>query len=296
MRVIILQRAWGSPRRAALCFALVVALLPGVNESVLAQGDTGQLSLERASESHGDDTDEGGGYWSKFIEIPRRALNGTNDDSFWNVRTATLSALAAGLAFRYDGQIRDWWQRKARSSRADRISHALDESATPATGFAAAGIGWTVGLMTGDPYLVDTVSLTMQSVLLTQGITWFAKETGGRERPIHSPDDAHSWGEDGNAFFSGHASGSWATATTIARRYPDKPWLQATAYTWASAVAVSRVHDDKHWTSDVIVGSLMGYATARVVVASYPDERRDRISWTPVVTPRLAALGLRYEF
>ena len=43
-------------------------------------------------------------------------------------------------------------------------------------------------------------------------------------------------------------------------------WLHIPLYTLAGAVAVSRVHDNKHWASDIILGSLIGYATTKAVL------------------------------
>ncbi|MFW6269745.1 MAG: phosphatase PAP2 family protein, partial [Bacillota bacterium] len=62
------------------------------------------------------------------------------------------------------------------------------------------------------------------------------------------------------SFPSGHATGSFATATVLANHYPE---LGKFAYTWASLVAISRMYEDAHWFSDVVVGSAIGYFTAR---------------------------------
>ena len=67
-----------------------------------------------------------------------------------------------------------------------------------------------------------------------------------------------------SSFPAGHPSATWAMATVIADEYPSTK-SRVLWYTVASAAAAARVVGRKHFTSDVIVGSTMGYLIGRYV-------------------------------
>jgi membrane-associated phospholipid phosphatase len=67
-----------------------------------------------------------------------------------------------------------------------------------------------------------------------------------------------------SSFPSGHASLAWSMATVIADEYPSTK-SRVFWYAIGSTVAATRVIGRKHFTSDVIVGSAMGYLIGRYV-------------------------------
>ena len=107
--------------------------------------------------------------------------------------------------------------------------------------------------------------------LLPQGVTQAIKYSVGRARP-----DASSHG----SFPSGHASGTFATATVFHRRYGWKAGLPA--YGIASWVAASRLSENKHFLSDVAFGAMIGLAAGRTVTF---DRGSTRFEITPLVAP-----------
>ena len=131
---------------------------------------------------------------------------------------------------------------------------------------------FSVNSIMQDPYLHESLLLSAQSLLLTQGVTELFKKSFGRARPRQSPDSAFNFWGKSDSFFSGHSSGVWAYSTVIADRYPKTKWL---AYGFASAVSLSRIYEDAHWTSDVMLGALVGYSFGRLTSrTSIPNAER----------------------
>lgn len=113
-----------------------------------------------------------------------------------------------------------------------------------------------------------------KAMLYTYGITEISKNLIYRVRPD---------GTDGRAFFSGHASGSFAASAFLYRELDD--WIDgwgiarrsdvtrtalkittfAATYGWATYVGYARVYDRKHYLSDVIVGAAVGTIIGNLV-------------------------------
>ena len=69
-----------------------------------------------------------------------------------------------------------------------------------------------------------------------------------------------SFNDDFAAMPSGHTSSSFAAARALAEHFPEwKPVL----YTAAAAVGLSRIFLDEHWPSNVALGALIGYLSAK---------------------------------
>jgi membrane-associated phospholipid phosphatase len=94
------------------------------------------------------------------------------------------------------------------------------------------------------------------STLLALGI----KETANRQYAYAQNTRGEFW-EGGRSFPSGHATASFAFASVIAHRYPEKRWLKWTAYGLATGVSLARVGGKKHFMSDILVGGTLGYVT-----------------------------------
>jgi membrane-associated phospholipid phosphatase len=110
----------------------------------------------------------------------------------------------------------------------------------------------------------------LQAQIITEILVEPLKFIVHRERPDLS---------NHQAFPSGHAAVTFATATVIERHLGWKKSLLG--YTIASYVAASRLHDNRHYLSDVIFGAAVGSIAGRAVVHHQPD------NWTmaPVKVP-----------
>ncbi|HYU79650.1 MAG TPA: phosphatase PAP2 family protein [Vicinamibacterales bacterium] len=150
---------------------------------------------------------------------------------------------------------------------------------------AAGGSGWMqIGGALGTYVLGRSVgSAPVQSVgaalvraqvlntLMTQGI----KVAVHRTRP-----------DEGRfSFPSGHASGTFATASVLQRQFGWRVGLPA--YGLAAYVAGSRVQEDRHYASDVIFGAAVGIVAGRTVSIQRGGRR---FEVTPAVIPGGAAI------
>jgi membrane-associated phospholipid phosphatase len=61
------------------------------------------------------------------------------------------------------------------------------------------------------------------------------------------------------SFPGGHAMFTWSMATVVAHEYP-KPWVKLLAYGAAMTVTAGRFLARDHWSSDMFVGSVLGFA------------------------------------
>ncbi len=106
---------------------------------------------------------------------------------------------------------------------------------------------------------------------VTQSLTLGVKLMVGRERPD---------GSNNTSFPSGHASGTFATATVLQRHYGWK--VGVPAYAVAGYVAASRMNEGKHYLSDVVFGAAVGILAGRTVTL---ELARARFAVSPTLPP-----------
>ena len=98
-------------------------------------------------------------------------------------------------------------------------------------------------------------------VFLSGFITGILKVLSGRPRPDTKERSEFVFlrGLDSDryqSFPSGHATVAFAFATA----YTGNPGVKLVFYILAGITAISRVYHQRHWTSDVIMGSIIGYS------------------------------------
>jgi membrane-associated phospholipid phosphatase len=125
------------------------------------------------------------------------------------------------------------------------------------------------GRLVKDNRLAGT-SLTAGKALIVAGaFSVVVKQLTHRHRPFQDdvPDHANWDGPfssiEYNSFPSGHSTAAFSMATVYAMEYWNTIWVPVLAYTLATGTAVSRVYDNRHWTSDVVIGSALGFVTGR---------------------------------
>jgi membrane-associated phospholipid phosphatase len=129
---------------------------------------------------------------------------------------------------------------------------------------------FAAGQVSGNDGLRKTAWLGVESYLASSVFSTVLKYAVGRARPgaeegshsFHPFNKRSSW----TAFPSGHATSVWSVATVIADR-TDNGFVDAACYGIAAVTSLSRIHEDKHWASDVLVGSAIGYFTAKKICA-----------------------------
>jgi undecaprenyl-diphosphatase len=95
------------------------------------------------------------------------------------------------------------------------------------------------------------------------------KPLAGRRRPARSGQDLvgarHVRMPGSTSFPSGHAASAFAFAYAVGRHLPG---LALPIRLLAGGVAYSRVHTGVHYPGDVVIGSILGAATAAMVAAA----------------------------
>jgi membrane-associated phospholipid phosphatase len=142
------------------------------------------------------------------------------------------------------------------------------------------------GFIAGDSKAKETVYLASEA-FLTAGLWGVTiKLLTGRERPSVESEPGGEWtGPLGyfrrnkdqsfpsfDSFPSGHTLTVFSIATVFAGQYSDNIVVPVVCYTAASLVGISRITEDTHWTSDVFVGAVLGFLTAKEVLANNPSE------------------------
>lgn len=137
---------------------------------------------------------------------------------------------------------------------------------TNTTPFVALGVPTgllTIGWLKSDSITKRRALVMMASCALTGVITLSLKYTLNRPRPFDAYPQFFMMkaSEATPSFPSAHSSLAFATATSISLQYP-RWYIIVPSYLWAGTVAYSRMHLGVHYPSDVLVGALVGTASA----------------------------------
>lgn len=147
-------------------------------------------------------------------------------------------------------------------------SHAVTFSNAGVAALAGAGAGMYLwGYAKGRDEPRETGLLAGEAGIDAFLQTEVFKYVFGRERPF-TGDNKGKFFQGGTSFPSEHASASWAIASVIAHEYSG-PMTQLLAYGAASSVSIARVLGHQHFTTDVLVGSALGWYTGRQVFRTH---------------------------
>ena len=133
---------------------------------------------------------------------------------------------------------------------------------------------YTIGRLVGKPNVAELGRDLIRAQLVTGGVTRLLKHTLRRTRPASS-------GSSRTSFPSGHASGTFASATVLSRHYGWK--VGVPAFALASYVGASRVVDNSHFLSDVVFGAALGMTAGRAVTF---ERGATRLQVSPMAVPR----------
>ena len=131
---------------------------------------------------------------------------------------------------------------------------------------------WIYGMKTDNAHAREAGTLELET--LTNSFLIYApmQFIAGRQRPGEGNGNGDFWRHHSmnTSFPGGHAMFTWSMATVIAREYP-KTWVRVLAYGAAGAVTVSRFMARDHWSSDMLVGSALGFAIGNHIFHSHCD-------------------------
>jgi membrane-associated phospholipid phosphatase len=140
--------------------------------------------------------------------------------------------------------------------------------------FAAVAIA---GYVFNRPKLRTTTALATQAYITSLVWSTIFKTASGRLRPDHIDPNTLTnstkfhgpFYTSNSSFPSQHATLAFAAARVYAMEYKNIPAIPIVAYSAASLITLSRLTENKHWATDLIVGSLLGYACGTQVVNNY---------------------------
>jgi len=234
------------------------------------------------------------GYWTdtkNILTAPARW-----DGADWFTASAVLGTAVA--LFTVDENIKTWVQEHKNNSTG-RISDNAKKTGTLSVP-ALAGLG-LYGYIAKDGKAKKTFLLSLESFVVTGAFVQTLKRSTGRHRPF-TGDSHDTWSgprlsskNERMSFPSGDASSAFAIASVVASEY-DNMIVPPLVYTASTLIALSRVHNNAHWSSDVFVGSAIGYFTGKAIVASHRGGDLQRVSFAPIIEGRERGVMVTYRF
>jgi membrane-associated phospholipid phosphatase len=195
-------------------------------------------------------------FWAPFTAIPGDVKHFASKDTLKILAPAAVGALF-GSQFDHEG-----------------IDMALSRF-QPARVFMPGNVGGGFVAQTGGAFALYTLGYVtksekvralgsdlVRSQILTQLTVQAAKYAIHRPRPDNS---------DKMSLPSGHAAGTFATATVLQRHFGWKVGIPA--YAAGAYVATSRMSANKHHLSDVVMGAAFGIAAAHTVTVGTSTHR-----------------------
>jgi membrane-associated phospholipid phosphatase len=125
--------------------------------------------------------------------------------------------------------------------------------------------------MKDDDHQKETGILATEAAVNSIVVVEAFKLVSQRGRPSEGNTQAKFYSSNSvvnSSFPSAHAMLTWSIASVVAHEYPG-PLTQIFAYGLATGVSVARVTGRDHFTSDVVVGSAMGWLIGRQVYAAH---------------------------
>ncbi len=219
------------------------------------------------------------------------------DLAHW-IGAGIVTGIAAGL-YDNDAKIQQWVLNH-KTTTTDNLGDNVTSVGITYTPLLLGGM-YLYGYVADDSKARETVLLTVESIILTAVFVQALKYSTQRHRP-YTGDGPHAWdgiGLHGSnskfSFPSGHASTDFAIAAVIASEY-DNYIIPPLAYSIATITALNRISHNDHWSSDVFVGSAIGYLAGKTIVASHLNVKVPDLSLAPIINDGGLGMALTYRF
>lgn len=199
-----------------------------------------------------------------------------------------LTAALINNDVKIDGVFSSWKNKNQKLSNCSAIITEL--GGNYGLGFSALFVGYSY--LFKDEKAIHTSRLLGQALITSTMWTRLIKLGTGRKRPSDFYNQSGTtWNgplaqfsekmenfqpSNFDSFPSGHTATAFAIATVLATEYSDHPLVPILAYTLASTVGVTRMLEHQHWSSDVLVGSAIGYLCSRQIC--HQDKRGNSIT------------------
>jgi len=187
------------------------------------------------------------------------------------IPTAIVVGGTAGLIYA-DPHIATYFRNNAKQW--DPFTDVFDPMITTGEVIALPAALMAAGYIRKDNREVNTAILAIEAYGDSVVVNLAIKAITRRERPSDVPPGGDFTGTffnggksplHGSSFPSGHSTAVWSVATVVAERYKGrhKPWVPVLCYTMATAISFSRIADQAHFSSDVWLGSALGFSIAK---------------------------------
>jgi membrane-associated phospholipid phosphatase len=150
---------------------------------------------------------------------------------------------------------------------------------------AATGGAYLWGHVTNNEHLQETGFLSGESALNGTAIAYLLKTITSRQRPYEGNGNGNFF-HGGSSFPSEHSAVAWSIASVVAHEYPG-PLTKFLAYGAASAITVTRVTGKQHFSSDVVVGSALGWYLGRQIFRAHHDPELGGTAWGDLVEKKV---------
>lgn len=221
------------------------------------------------------------------------------DGNDW-ITAGCIAGMTAGL-YTQDTKIQTWVQ-KNKNSTVNGIGNFTTDIGFGAYTIPLLGGFYLYGHLSDDSKPRTTVLLAAESFMLTGVLVQTLKFSAHRHRP-YSGDPYNAFDGPGvsNAselmsFPSGHASSAFSIATVIASEYENSVIIPPLAYGIASITAINRVLHNAHWTSDIFLGSAIGYFTGKTVVKAHAIGKGTNLSILPLLDQEHVGMIMTWNF
>jgi membrane-associated phospholipid phosphatase len=174
----------------------------------------------------------------------------------------------------------DSWISKQVPASHVAFSKSLSNYATYSM-IAATGSAYLWGHITNNEHLQETGFLSGESALNGTAIAYLLKTITARQRPYEGNGNGNFF-HGGSSFPSEHSAVAWSIASIVAHEYPG-PLTKFLAYGAASAITVTRVTGKQHFSSDVVIGSALGWYLGRQIFRAHHDPELGGTAWGELV-------------
>jgi membrane-associated phospholipid phosphatase len=172
-----------------------------------------------------------------------------------------------------------WISKQIPLSQVDR-SKTFSNYATYSLIGAGAG-SFVLGHLTGDDRMAETGLLSGEAAINSTAVSYLLKNAMQRPRPYLNNGNG-TFFQGGSSFPSEHAAIAWSIASVLAHEYPGT-LTKILAYGLATGVSATRVTGQQHFSSDVIIGSALGWYFGRQVYRAHHDTDLGGAPWGDIL-------------
>lgn len=208
---------------------------------------------------------------------------------------ATAAVGTTVVLFTQDARIQEWVQQNHNPALDNLSRYFFEPIGSGLLSLSAMGALYGCGLIWHNDRAKLTALKGVEAFVLAGITSQIIKHLTHRHRPNQDePPNPGLWegpfqGFAYTSFPSGHSATAFAIATVVATSYWHTVWVPVVCYTLATGAALSRIYDNQHWASDVLVGSVIGFAIGKLVV-----KKEGRLKVLPVA-PTGVGISLVYS-